>query len=310
MALCDIETLTLTSCVIVAGSDLMKTFLTRIFSGDKQLTLCAIESSSSCGFDVLAWLDAALSSTRSCIFEVRDGDLDNNTLECMGSLLHYFQGPLDRLTLRITGRGLCFESCQMLKDFLQPNPVIDFFFLGDSRSGKTELLSRLHGMNARTEEQIRTLGASSLEAVALMNEYQPRSLWQRLRDLVRGPKLSPKFGRDFILGNIIELGGQDEYRYLFRSLLGSLFRIHVIIIILKDDSFANFEPKIREYLGLLTSAAELNDKHRNPTVLIVFNYNATKVCCRLMRTCSILSSYSLRSFLPSYLHMSFSLQTV
>ena len=40
----------------------------------------------------------------------------------------------------------------------------------------------------------------------------------------------PTTGIEFHLGNVLEVGGQHEYRHLYRY-LGSAFRVHVAVVV-------------------------------------------------------------------------------
>jgi hypothetical protein len=77
----------------------------------------------------------------------------------------------------------------------------------------------------------------------------------------------------FFLGDILEVGGQLEYRYLYQF-VGSLFRLHVIVLRHPaGTSFPPLESQLKEHLQILACRYPRTSELECPAIIVVVNHD-------------------------------------
>ena len=132
------------------------------------------------------------------------------------------------------GREINITSPEQLASLLVVQLDVPIFFIGHSEAGKTQLQLTMRGIRSgrfgtlaglgridRATGTIRTMGASNVGEI----------LGARGASIMLGTSSSVQ--QKLRLGNVLEVGGQLEYRYLYRFLT-SLLRISVVVVRLDD----------------------------------------------------------------------------
>ncbi len=249
----------------------------------------------SIGSDLVIGLFHALvidGSGRPFALSLRNCGIDTKCAERLGTLLHYadpeIRQRLSSLRLQEASIGLDISSVAQLLDMLVPSTAVDLFLIGDGKSGKTQLEARLRDVRGDVREAVRTIGANSLNSGVVRRVLQSgpsTSLLGRFSRWIRDqPRESPPLGKTgFTLGDVVEIGGQLEYRYLYRF-LGSLFRIHVMVVRMPagpeitTNSFENLKKQLRSHLGILSCRFSGTSANDCPTILVAVNCSAAQVC--------------------------------
>lgn len=222
---------------------------------------------------------------------LRNCGIDMKSVERLGTMLQNAKPDvrqrLTSLKLQEVGMGLDISSTVQLLSLLTSNTTIDMFLIGNGRSGKTQLESSLRSVRGAVSDVVRTIGANSLTSKMLRRSDKPQpGLFGRFfgfmsQDL---PRLLPPLGESgFQLGDVVEIGGQSEFRYLYR-ILGSLFRIHVILLRMTPDtidekSFENLSEQLNSHIGVLSCQISSSSAIDCPTILVAINCSAEQVCC-------------------------------
>jgi GTPase SAR1 family protein len=145
--------------------------------------------------------------------------LSTEGLERLGTLLLYASekqcNRIEKLVLVEKRIKLHVSSLPELSGLFVRNRAINLLLLGDSGAGKTQLEARLRGL--KSDPCLHTLGANSVSAgIRLKRQSSKGSIFKTLI-LPASPSEAPAIpGSDFVLGDVLEIGGQHEYRYLYQ----------------------------------------------------------------------------------------------
>ena len=222
-----------------AGADLAR--LIRAWSSASQLAVVSISSllplSDAAMADIFQAALMACPSLES--FELM---VPGVPLACFEKLaLWYSHAPVSAQTrfsavckhFRVSnGSDVTISSIQELRSLLVPQLDVPVFFVGHSGAGKTQLQLAIHGVFAsmwgpwgsveRANRGIRTLGANSMGRLL----GRPDAITIGTSGTVDQP---------LQLGTVLEVGGQLEYRYLYRY-LSSPLRLSIVVVRLDDPT--------------------------------------------------------------------------
>ncbi len=221
---------------------------------------------------VVALFSALLTASMDWTLHITDCGLDTKGIEQLGSLLFYAS---EESRQRIKGFELSdsrlqvhFRAAEALQDSLTRSQFIDKVLLGNGGVGKTLFEAHLRG--DPFAPVLRTLGANSHQS-SLRRQHLSSS---GLMSAFQQPRHVPLGDTGFFLGDILEVGGQLEYRYLYQF-VGSLFRLHVIV--LRHPAGTSFPPldsQLKEHLQILACRYPRTSELECPAIIVVVNHDS------------------------------------
>jgi hypothetical protein len=222
---------------------------------------------------------ALLNGTASWHLAVVECGITTEGLERLGTLLLYAGDEklefMEQLVLVEKRIRLKARSVPELRNHFVRNRAINLLLLGESGAGKTQLEASLRGL--KVDPCLHTLGANSVSAGIRLKRQASKGI--NVKSLFsRSPSEAPAIpGSDFVLGDVLEIGGQHEYRYLYQ-LAGGLFHIHVIVLRRPEtQALETLKTSLLERMQLLWHRYSRESQLHCPAILVVVNCTREQV---------------------------------